>query len=251
MSSEIQLGADVISAINEGRHIDAIKILRDKRGVGLKRSKELIDSYCVQNSIEHNSSKADVADDLPFRQRHSFKIIFGFILLLILYFSVSRGLFGIPLFLYIVMLGGDVVALNFAGIKTAMSAKKWPIAEAVMISAAAVYRRYSEKSKKWFLEIEYEYEVLGDTFKSENYNWVGMASSSKEKIDGVIARLKEFPTFRVRYNPDKYADSVVVPAISIIFPIGIVCGLGFMSLGVFCLLDYFGVYTLVEISFGR
>lgn len=251
MSSEIQLGADVILAINEGRNLDAIKILRDKRGLGLRRSKELVDIYCAQNSIERVSSKTDVTDDLPFRERHSFKIIFGFILLMILYFSVSRELFGIPLFLYIVMLGGDVVALNAAGVKKAISAKKWPIAEAVMISASAEYRRYSEKSKKWFLEIEYEYQVSGDTFKCENYNWVGMASSSKENIDGVIARLKEFPTFRVRYNPDKYADSVVVPAISIIFPIGIACGLGLMSLGIFCLLDYFGVYTLVEISFGR
>lgn len=250
MSSKIELEPEIILKIKSGRYVDAVKILRDERGLELKRSKELVDLYCAQNSIEHISSKVDVPVDLPFRERHSFKIIFGFISLLILYFAVNREFFGIPLFLYIVMLGGDIVALNLSCVRMAISAKKWPVAEAVMISAEAVYRRYSEKSKKWFLEIEYEYVVSGTTFESENYNWVGMASSSKEKIECVIAKLKKYPTFPVRYNPNKHADSVIVPVISVIFPIGITCGLGLMSLGIFCLLDYFGVYTLAEISFG-
>ena len=39
------LPADVIAALHEGRKIDAIKLLREQRGIGLKEAKEEVDAY--------------------------------------------------------------------------------------------------------------------------------------------------------------------------------------------------------------
>ena len=39
------LPADVIAALHEGRKIDAIKLLREQRGIGLKEAKQEVDAY--------------------------------------------------------------------------------------------------------------------------------------------------------------------------------------------------------------
>jgi len=51
----IELEQEVITAIQSGRKIDAIKRLRELRGIGLKESKDLVDSYCSQNIISSPS----------------------------------------------------------------------------------------------------------------------------------------------------------------------------------------------------
>ena len=48
---DIELDQEVITAIQSGRKIDAIKKLRELRGIGLKEAKELVDLYCSKNII--------------------------------------------------------------------------------------------------------------------------------------------------------------------------------------------------------
>jgi hypothetical protein len=45
MSDEQPLSDAVIAAIQRGRKIDAIKILREETGVGLKEAKHTVDAY--------------------------------------------------------------------------------------------------------------------------------------------------------------------------------------------------------------
>lgn len=54
----IELEAEVITAIENGKKVDAIKKLREIRGVGLKESKELVDLYSVQNKPKNSSSNS-------------------------------------------------------------------------------------------------------------------------------------------------------------------------------------------------
>ena len=51
----IELEPEVIEAIESGKKVDAIKILRKIRGIGLKESKELVDLYSSENK-PHSSS---------------------------------------------------------------------------------------------------------------------------------------------------------------------------------------------------
>ena len=43
------LPADVVQAIHDGRKIEAIKRLREARGIGLKEAKEAVDAYVTAN----------------------------------------------------------------------------------------------------------------------------------------------------------------------------------------------------------
>ena len=52
MSDKINLEAEVVSALQSGRKIEAIKKLREIRGIGLKESKEMVELYSRQNDIE-------------------------------------------------------------------------------------------------------------------------------------------------------------------------------------------------------
>lgn len=45
MSMGSGLPTDVIAALHEGRNIDAIKLLREQRGIGLKEAKHEVDAY--------------------------------------------------------------------------------------------------------------------------------------------------------------------------------------------------------------
>jgi len=49
MTTEIALPADVIAALEANRKIDAIKLLRTQRGIGLKEAKEQVEAYLAQN----------------------------------------------------------------------------------------------------------------------------------------------------------------------------------------------------------
>lgn len=51
MNKNIELEPEVLTALNNGRKIEAIKLLRAKRGLGLKEAKELVDSYSLANGI--------------------------------------------------------------------------------------------------------------------------------------------------------------------------------------------------------
>ena len=49
MSTELE--PEVVQFIISGRKVDAIKKLRELRGLGLKDSKELVDSYCSEHNV--------------------------------------------------------------------------------------------------------------------------------------------------------------------------------------------------------
>lgn len=52
LSTHIEFEPEVLSALNAGRKIDAIKTLRSLRGIGLKEAKELIDNYVDEHASE-------------------------------------------------------------------------------------------------------------------------------------------------------------------------------------------------------
>lgn len=49
MSESPQLPAEVVNAIHAGRKIEAIKLLREARGLGLKDAKHAVDAYIRKN----------------------------------------------------------------------------------------------------------------------------------------------------------------------------------------------------------
>ncbi len=53
MNSNIELEAEVIEEIRNGRKVSAIKKLRELRGIDLKEAKELVDLYNSKNNINH------------------------------------------------------------------------------------------------------------------------------------------------------------------------------------------------------
>lgn len=49
MSSQPELPPRVINAIQANRKIDAIKLLREERDLGLKEAKHIVDAYMLKN----------------------------------------------------------------------------------------------------------------------------------------------------------------------------------------------------------
>ena len=49
MNSTTDLPDQVVSAIHAGRKIEAIKLLREARGLGLKEAKHAVDAYVREN----------------------------------------------------------------------------------------------------------------------------------------------------------------------------------------------------------
>lgn len=50
MNQESELPEDVLAAIHENRKIEAIKLLREHRRLGLKEAKEIVDAYVAEHS---------------------------------------------------------------------------------------------------------------------------------------------------------------------------------------------------------
>lgn len=49
MNNEDELEQDVVKSLESGRKIDAIKLLREHRNIGLKEAKDLVDIYIREN----------------------------------------------------------------------------------------------------------------------------------------------------------------------------------------------------------
>ena len=49
MNPESELPEDVLAAIQENHKIDAIKLLREHRNLGLKEAKEIVDAYAAEH----------------------------------------------------------------------------------------------------------------------------------------------------------------------------------------------------------
>lgn len=58
----IELEPEIIAALESGKKIDAIKKLRELRGLGLKESKELVDLYIDQNRSQSSFSASSHPD---------------------------------------------------------------------------------------------------------------------------------------------------------------------------------------------
>lgn len=61
MASDSELPEDVLAAIRANRKIDAIKLLREHRGLGLKEAKHIVDAYVLKHPSQavHESPKAE------------------------------------------------------------------------------------------------------------------------------------------------------------------------------------------------
>ncbi len=60
--NNLNLNQDVIDAIKSGKKVNAIKLLRDSERIDLKKAKNIVDSYCLNNRIstKKNYSKIRV-----------------------------------------------------------------------------------------------------------------------------------------------------------------------------------------------
>lgn len=59
MAEQADLPDDVIAAIRQQRKIEAIKILREHRGIGLKEAKDAVEGYLRDNPQPHASARTE------------------------------------------------------------------------------------------------------------------------------------------------------------------------------------------------
>ena len=87
MSLNIEIPHEALDALRAGRLIDAIKITREKTGLGLKESKNLVE----QHLKEHPQEQALIQEQLAQRSRGGIQIfILIFIILVILVWFLTR-----------------------------------------------------------------------------------------------------------------------------------------------------------------
>lgn len=175
----------------------------------------------------------------PFREKYSFFIVVGLMALIGLYALLSKEVFGLPLFTYLILLGADIIFVGVTWMKRAADAKHWPSVPARLISANAVERRSHKDGRKWYLEIEYEYTVSGESHLSRNYNWIGAASSNKAKINKLIQDMQSDGQLKATYNPHEFGESVIVTNVSPLYLVGMAVGLTVVCGGLAGILDYF------------
>ena len=87
MSLNIEIPHEALDALRVGQLIDAIKITREKTGLGLKESKDLVERYLK----EHPQEQALIQEQLAQRSRGGIQIfILIFIILVILVWFLTR-----------------------------------------------------------------------------------------------------------------------------------------------------------------
>ena len=87
MSLNIEMPREALDALRAGQLIDAIKITREKTGLGLKESKNLVEQYLK----EHPQEQALIQEQLAQRSRGGIQIfILIFIILVILVWFLTR-----------------------------------------------------------------------------------------------------------------------------------------------------------------
>ncbi|RYY80406.1 MAG: hypothetical protein EOO69_02965 [Moraxellaceae bacterium] len=72
------LSTQAIAALSRGRKIEAIKIVRQQTGLGLKQSKELVEAYEQQHMLSATSASIGITAN---KSRHSLAI--GILVLLL------------------------------------------------------------------------------------------------------------------------------------------------------------------------
>ena len=87
MSLNIEMPHEALDALRVGQLIDAIKITREKTGLELKESKDLVERYLK----EHPQEQALIQEQLAQRSRGGIQIfILTFIILVILVWFLTR-----------------------------------------------------------------------------------------------------------------------------------------------------------------
>ncbi|OJU88573.1 MAG: 50S ribosomal protein L7/L12 [Acinetobacter sp. 38-8] len=87
MSLNIEMPREALDALRAGQLIDAIKITREKTGLGLKESKDLVERYLK----EHPQEQALIQEQVAQRSRGGIQIfILIFIILVILIWFLTR-----------------------------------------------------------------------------------------------------------------------------------------------------------------
>lgn len=87
MSLNIEIPREALAALRAGQLIDAIKITREKTGLGLKESKDLVERYLK----EHPQEQALIQEQLAQRSRGGIQIfILIFIILVILVWFLTK-----------------------------------------------------------------------------------------------------------------------------------------------------------------
>ncbi len=87
MSLNIEIPHEALDALRAGQLIDAIKITREKTGLGLKESKDLVERYLK----EHPQEQALIQEQLAQRSRGGIQIfILIFIILVILVWFLTK-----------------------------------------------------------------------------------------------------------------------------------------------------------------
>jgi hypothetical protein len=87
MSLNIEIPHEALDALRAGQLIDAIKITREKTGLGLKESKDLVERYLK----EHPQEQALIQEQFAQRSRGGIQIfILIFIILVILVWFLTR-----------------------------------------------------------------------------------------------------------------------------------------------------------------
>lgn len=84
MSLNIEIPHEALDALRAGQLIDAIKITREKTGLGLKESKDLVERYLK----EHPQEQALIQEQLAQRSRGGIQIfiLIFFILVILVWF---------------------------------------------------------------------------------------------------------------------------------------------------------------------
>ena len=87
MSLNVEIPHEALDALRAGQLIDAIKITREKTGLGLKESKHFVERYLK----EHPQEQALIQEQLAQRSRGGIQIfILIFIILVILVWFLTR-----------------------------------------------------------------------------------------------------------------------------------------------------------------
>ncbi|WP_250657508.1 ribosomal protein L7/L12 [Alkalimarinus coralli] len=55
MNTNSELEPEVIAALSRGKKIEAIKALREARGIGLKEAKEQVEAYAIAHNLDNVS----------------------------------------------------------------------------------------------------------------------------------------------------------------------------------------------------
>ena len=139
----------------------------------------------------------------------------------------------IPLLVYSVILGLDIIYINTSSASEAAESKTWPIYPANLLDASAIHKRYNGSQMKWFLKVKYQYKISGITYTNDNYNWVGLAHSNKDKIQNIVETMKKQSNINLHVSPKDPTLSVIEPKISLIYPLGILIGLTFCTLPIY------------------